>query len=330
MLKLRKLTSVMLFSGLLAAVGASQAATIAGSLVGGENTFQDESREAYVDVNRDGKFNAGDVIFGFIQVSQVTPSGVQSNNQIYGVFSQQIAASSAASTVNFEATTVAGLKLQDLLGGNVNVNANAISAFYDKSVPYANLTANNATTASFSSMQNYITYIAGGTLELVAGLNTANNFLQSNISPASALLGIGIGSANSAFLNPALDANFTVAGTQAGVDVSYNNTGWLITPHSLFNPLLSAFVPADIGLASGTVGGANGTSTTPNSPSKNWLTATGWTQCTSAAAGANVACGFTDKANYVIDVVPEPGSLALASLALLALGGLTRRKGKSA
>lgn len=327
MLNLRKLTSVMLVAGLMAAVGAAQATTISGGLIGGQNTIQDESRESYIDANRDGKFSVGDVIIGYIRISDFQPSGTSANNQVYGVFSQQVAASSAGSIINFEATTVAGLTLNALLGGNANVNANAIAAFYDKPVSYVDI-INNVAPGGPTKMQDYLTYIAGGTLRMVAGLDSGSNWIQSTISAQGSAAGVSLGSANATFLSPILTPGVSITNNSGGLTLSYNNTGLMFNAQAAINPILAAVVTADVTL-SGSTKGANGNGVLP-SPKSTWLSAgAGVAQCSTVAG--NQACGFEDKNDFAVDVkVPEPGSLALVGVALLGLGGAVRRKSRAA
>lgn len=325
MFKIGKLASAVT-AGLLA-VGAAQAATINGGLVGGLNSILDESRETYVDSNRNGLFDAGDVIYGYIRISDFQPKGATGNNQTYGVFSQQVLAGSAGRNVLFGATTVAGLTLKDLLGGDANVNASAIAAFYDKPTPYTDLINTNPPGPP-TSMGGYLDYIrTNGTLRLVAGLDQADDFLFSEITLQAAALGVTVGSANAIFANAALTSAFTVAGNFGGFTFSYNNTNFTFEDVLTFNPVTGLFVNADIAISSGTTAGANGANTLPTP--NNWKEAGGaFAQCN--VGGVDTACGFQNKNDFLVDVaVPEPGSLALTSLALLALGGLARRKNKS-
>lgn len=326
MFKIGKLASAVT-AGLLA-VGAAQAATINGGLVSGLNSILDESRESYVDANRNGLFDVGDVIYGYIRISDFQPKGVTGNNQVYGVFSQQVLAGSAGRNVLFGATTVAGLRLVDLLGGDANVNTSAIAAFYDKPTPYTDIINVNPPGPP-TSMGGYLDYIrTNGTLRLVAGLDQADDFLFSEITAQAAGLGVTVGAANAVFANPLLTSAFTVAGNFGGFTFSYNNTDFSFDEVLTFNPVTGLFVNADIAISSGTTSGANGANTLP-SPN-NWKEAGGaFAQCATALGDA--ACGFQNKNDFLVNVaVPEPGSLALTSLALLALGGLARRKSKSA
>lgn len=326
MFKSNKLASALVLAGVLAA-GAAQAATINGGLVGGLNSVLDESRETYVDANQNGLFDAGDVIYGYIRISDFQPKGATGNNQVYGVFSQQVQAGSAGRNVIFGATTVAGLTLKDLLGGDANVNATAVAAFYDKPTPYVDIINNNPPGPP-ATMGGYLDYIRNnGTLRLVAGIDQADDFLFSEITLAAAGLGVSVGSANGVFANPALTSAFTLAGNFGGFTFSYNNTNFSFDEVLTFNPVTGLFVNADIAISSGTTAGANGANTLP--APNNWKEAGGaFAQCAVPGVG-DLACGFQNKNDFLVNVaVPEPGSLALTSLALIALGGLARRKSK--
>lgn len=299
------------------AAGAAQAVTINNGLVAGSNTLEDASRETYVDVNNDGRFNAGDVIFGYIQIANLSPAGLVANNQIYGIFSQQIAASSSGRNVVFEATTAAGLTLKDLTGGNANVGANALAAFYDRSTPYTNLITTSAPGAP-SSMQDYLNYIYNnGTLRVVAGFGDADDFLVSEIN--STFSGsMSVGSSNAPIIN--LSSGIRVAANDGAFSVLYNNTDWVFNEQAL-----TPTIDGQILVSGGSTTGSGNSTPLP----QTWLDAgAGNRQCTSSA-GVDTNCGFTDKNDFVVDVakrVPEPGSLSLFSAALLGLAGFARRR----
>ncbi|GAB4169120.1 MAG: hypothetical protein Fur0039_07730 [Rhodocyclaceae bacterium] len=322
-----KVKAATLAVGLALAAGGAQAVTIAGGLVGGGNTLLDESREVYVDVNNDGLFSIGDVIYGYIRISDFQPKAVTGNNQVYGVFSQQIVGSSLGGLgVFFGPTTVAGLTLADLLGGDPNVNAAAIAGFYDRPAPYVDIINANPPGPP-ANMEGYIDYIRNnGTLRVVAGFSDPDDFLFSLINP---LTGASVGGSNAAFVG--LPTSITVASNSGAFSVSYNNTPFI------FQDLVPVAGPggpvlAEVAVSSGTTAGTgNPADGFANPLPQNWLESgyAGAAQCTAPDAGGiprDTNCGFIDKNNFSVNVVPEPGSLALLSLALVGVGALTRRR----
>ena len=105
-----------------------------------DNFFEDESREAYLDVNGDNTFGVGDVLLGFARMDDHTaPAGAFGalGNRVYAVFSQQVAdinATASTHEVIFKPTTVAGLKLSDLFPG-LGIPAEGMVAAFDSTTP---------------------------------------------------------------------------------------------------------------------------------------------------------------------------------------------------
>lgn len=333
---MKKLKAVALAIGLaMAGAGTAQAVTLSNALVGGPNDLLDESRETYVDANANGLFDVGDVIFGYIRISDAQPKGAGGNNQIYGVFSQQIIAGHPGSLVGptggrnvfFGPTTVAGLTLTELLGNDANVGSSALAAFYDKPAPYIVDLVNNNPPGPPADMPGYIDYIrTNGTLRLVAGFTDVDDFLYSEIALGAFGAGIAVGGSNAPFVTAL--SSFTLASNFGAFSVQYQDA----LPY-IFQDIVPVIGPlglvlAEVGISSGATGGADGASVNPQP--KNWLNAgAGHTQCTvldAAGHPVDTDCGFTDKNNFTVNVIPEPGTLALASVALLAAGGLARRR----
>lgn len=326
MLNLRKVASGLAIAGLFGCVATASATTInAGFVPGIHNQIQDESREAYVDANGNGNFDVGDVIFGYVQINNFAQSGLNANNAVYGVFSQQIT-SIVGSHILFGTTTVAGLTL-DALTGNANT-AGGIAAFYDKAgVGGYGTDLITTPVGGATGMKDYIDFITAptATLRLVAGFATspakANEFLASQSDLA--------GAANSNFIN--LPDSVTVAATSGGLSVLFNHTNFTYSSTETSNTpwFLGGISGNDYGvsISGGSVSGA-GTGTTSPVPNA-WLNADygafDFKQCSNATSG-DVKCGFTDKNNFGLTPIPEPGTLALVALSLIGLGFAGRRR----
>ena len=67
-------------------------ATFLSGLLKGDTAIQDLSREAYIDTNSSGTFNAGDTIIGFAKISEVGSTPMSANSQVYAVFSITVTA----------------------------------------------------------------------------------------------------------------------------------------------------------------------------------------------------------------------------------------------
>ena len=55
---------------------------------GGPLALNDDSRDFFVDVDSSGGVTAGDVLFGVVQIDSTSPPNIDTDNQLYGVFSQ--------------------------------------------------------------------------------------------------------------------------------------------------------------------------------------------------------------------------------------------------
>ena len=326
--------------GLLAALAlgfgatGSHATTIANGLTPGVNNLLiDESREAYVDVNRNGLFDAGDVIFGYVKIDTFNPKGVSANNAVYGVFSLEVVSQGTGTlggpVQTLKASTTAGLTLSDLT--HTVLPANSVFALYDVAAVggYLHNLVLNAPPGAVS-MFDYINYLVGfpvngegAKLELVASITNppdVNNFVRAVVNDPAATLG----SPNAGLVN--LPSSLTLASTFADSFFSVNNTPFDYAPLvPVRDPLTGIIGLNQFGVSAGPISGSAGANPQP----QTWLNAPGFAQCLVGAV--NTPCGFIDKNNFnVIPIarVPNPGSLLLLGAGLLMIGARVIRRKK--
>lgn len=331
--KKKQLPALLKVLGVAAALGIASSAgavTINQGLVGGtENLVEDQDREAYFDIDRSGTISVGDVFVGFVRIDDFNTSGLPAANHVYGIISNQVigAVSGNPNLVALGVTTVAGLKLEDITG-DANA-AGGLVAIYDSAAPYVNNVITQSAPGAVG-MKDDIDYIAnGGILRLVAGFDTVENdtYLWANVD-----VGFGIGANNGNLYN--LPAGSTFGSYRGGLDFIYNNTNFTFTDNVFTNDQLGGFHLTEVAIKNGSFGGSgNGAADPTKSVYTNGSQFGAFAQCSppyQIAPGdtAPHACGFTTKADFAMNPVPEPGTLVLLGASLLGLTGIRRRSSK--
>jgi hypothetical protein len=306
----------------LLAAGSASATTINQGLTDGVlNTIEDQDREAFFDVDQSGTFTVGDVFVGFVRMDGFLPSGDTTDNQVYGIISNQVIAFGGddGTLLTMGATTAAGLTLPELTGDATT--AGGMFAIYDTNGDYGDLIGSPVGTG----MKDNTDLIASGDLRLVAGI--VNNELGGDYFQVDNLPGYGDGTPTSAFT--ILPTSVTVGNFTGMLSVLVNNTNFTYRPEVIVADADANFHVGQIGVGNGAIRGAVGDGNEDVFANGSQYAFN--TQCAVREGDQGVEssiCGFVTDADFFVipDAVPEPGTLSLFGGALMGLGFARRRR----
>jgi hypothetical protein len=352
---MKSLASVVAVAALLAgAADDADAAKLKKNVVKGAiNSFEDQSREALIDVDGSTSLSTGDVFAGFLRLDDRSAPTAKAlaDNELYIAFSLQVASitdvGGGTSIIGWAPTVTPGLTLDELLAGSIGgsvlppqgIPGGAMAAAF--SDIGSNLLAASPGDVNADGQTDFIDYIAHinttGTLELVAGLGglptQIDDHFIGTISSASPILApAGLGILN----NLTLVGGSVFAGFHSGLSILTNLTGLgfaEIVPDLV--EFLAGAGPVtfhDVGVFTGDLSGGCevaqapaffGNSLPQFNPLCTPITLTGTVAATTGVSYEFY--GVVDNADVSVAPIPEPATVALLGAGLLGLGAVRRR-----
>ncbi len=296
----RYLIASLLIAGASNVQAASYLSAIIGAL-GNDLTFEDNSREQWVDVDGSKTINAGDRLEGFLKFDAFNPPATSLNNELYVTFSQTFGNDFAAQAETLNRMSYSGsfssvtLNFLEKAGG---FSTDWITADLSSGVQTA-ITALEA--EGFSAFKAGLVNPEDFFAFQTAKLSLAKDFVQNPDATSKVPTSEGLGNFGAgltiydiqiaATFNRVIQSTFDNNTTAFGVD--NNGLNYLY----------------DLAIVNGNFGGI-----CQNNPS-----------CTNTTQ--NMKGGFVDNADAVINAkfIPEPTIISLLGIGLLGLGASKRK-----